>query len=114
MIYHLAKRSVWEASAAEGMYRGADADRADGFLHFSTAAQIEESAWKHRRGEADLVLLCVDENLLGAELVWEPSRGGALFPHLYGPLPATAVIAAPDLPIGADGRHIFPPLGSAG
>jgi uncharacterized protein (DUF952 family) len=114
MIYHLAKRSVWEASVADGMYRGAEADRADGFLHFSTAGQIEESAWKHRRGESDLVLLCVDESRLGEELAWEASRGGALFPHLYGPLPHTAVTAALPLPLGPDGRHVFPLLDSSG
>lgn len=110
MIYHLAKNAAWEASRDSGHYWGAEADRADGFLHFSTASQIEESAWKHRRGETDLVLLRVDESRLGSDLVWEPSRGGALFPHLYGSLPRDAVVAVDPLPVGEDGRHVFPSL----
>lgn len=110
MIFHLAKHAAWDEASREGVYRGAASDRADGFLHFSTAEQIVESAEKHRAGEPDLVLLSVDETALGAALVWEPSRGGALFPHLYGDLPVEAVRDATVLTLDSQGRHVFPDL----
>lgn len=108
MIYHLAKQNEWNKAQSAGVYRGSDADRADGFLHFSTASQIAESARRHRAGEADLVLLMVEDSGLGDILVWETSRGGKLFPHLYGDLPLAAVTAATPLPLGPDGEHVFP------
>lgn len=110
MIYHLAKQSAWAAARASGTYRGTEADRADGFLHFSKAGQIAESARKHRAGEADLVLLQVAEDSLGDALVWEESRGGQLFPHLYGDLDVAAVLSARPLPLDGDGLHVFPEL----
>ena len=110
MIYHLAKQTAWSAAQTSGSYHGTDSDRADGFLHLSTSAQIRESARKHRAGEADLILLAVDETQLGPTLVWEASRGGALFPHLYSDLPVSAVISATPLPLDAQGVHIFPDL----
>ena len=112
-IYHMCRREEWATAQASGRYVGSTQDTADGFIHFSTAAQVRESAAKHRAGQSGLVLLAVDAELLGAALRWEPSRGGALFPHLYGPLPLAAVIAAHDLPLGSDGRHVFPPLDAA-
>jgi len=111
-IYHMCRRGEWEAAEARGSYRGSSQDEADGFIHFSTAAQVRESARKHRAGQSDLVLLTVDAGRLGPALRWEPSRGGALFPHLYGPLPLAAVTRTDPLPLGADGTHVFPPLGS--
>ena len=93
---------------AAGLYRGSSQDAADGFIHFSTAEQIRESARKHRAGQADLVLVTVDAAKLGALLKWEPSRGGALFPHLYGALPLEAVIRVEPLPLGPAGTHSFP------
>ncbi len=96
-----------EALAA-GLYRGADADRADGFLHFSAAGQVRESARRHRAGMPDLVLLCVDAARLGAALAWETSRGGESFPHLYGALPLSAVLSVDALELGPDRRHLFP------
>ena len=109
-IYHMCRRHEWRAAQAAGRYEGSSQDRADGFIHFSTAAQVEASAAKHRAGQDGLVLLVVDPARLGAALRWEPARGGALFPHLYGPLPLAAVLRVDDLPLGADGRHLFPPL----
>ena len=100
----------WQAAEAAGAYRGSSQDAADGFIHFSTAAQIVESAARHRAGQDGLVLLAVDARRLGGALRWEASRGGQLFPHLYGPLPLDAVIETRPLPLGADGRHVFPPL----
>jgi uncharacterized protein (DUF952 family) len=108
-IYHMCKLAEWQAAQATGAYPGSSQDAADGFIHFSTAAQVKESAAKHRAGQDGLILLEVDAGLLGAALKWEPSRGGHLFPHLYGPLPVAAVVKAHDLPL-VDGTHRFPPL----
>ncbi len=109
-IFHMCRSAEWAAAQAEGRYHGSSQDRADGFIHFSTRAQIVESAAKHRTGQDGLVLLRVDPVLLGATLKWEASRGGLLFPHLYGALPVSAVLQVDDLPLGTDGRHRFPPL----
>lgn len=111
-IYHICRRGEWEAALAAGRYDGSSQDRADDFIHFSTAAQVAASAAKHRAGQAGLVLLAVDADALGAALRWEPARGGALFPHLYGPLPPEAVRRTEELLLGPDGRHLFPPLDS--
>lgn len=103
LIYHMCRRPEWELAMESGVYPGSAQDRADGFIHFSTAAQLPESARRHRSGQPGLVLLTVDANALGAALRWEPSRGGALFPHLYGALPVSAVRSIDDLPLGSDG-----------
>ena len=108
-IYHICRREEW-AAVAGGLYHGSSQDRSDGFIHFSSAAQVVESAARHRAGQSGLVLLTVDPRPLGERLKWEPSRGGLLFPHLYGPLPGEAVLRVDELPLGADGRHVFPPL----
>ncbi|MBP5856292.1 DUF952 domain-containing protein [Marivibrio halodurans] len=108
-IYHLAKADAWAQALAERRYEGVAADRADGFLHFSTAEQIAESARRHRAGEPDLMLLTVDPARLDPDtLKWETSRGGKLFPHIYGTVPLEAVVSLDPLPLGADGVHIFP------
>jgi uncharacterized protein (DUF952 family) len=110
LIYHMCRAEEWRRAASTGSYDGSSQDAADGFIHFSTAAQIVESAAKHRAGQSGLVLLTVDAEALGDALKWEPSRGGALFPHLYGALPLGAVRRVDDVPLGADGRHVFPVL----
>lgn len=107
-IYHMCRREEWQAAQAAGRYAGSSQDKADGFIHFSTAAQIVGSAARHRAGQSGLVLLEVEARGLGPALRWEASRGGALFPHLYGELPVAAVSRVADLPLGPDGRHIFP------
>lgn len=107
-IFHICREDEWRAALASGVYRGSSQDAADGFIHFSAADQVAASAAKHRAGQDGLVLLTVDADMLGAALRWEPSRGGALFPHLYGPLPVAAVLRADLLPLGPDGRHVFP------
>lgn len=107
-IYHLAYEDSWRSAALNGDYQGTTDDRRDGFLHFSTAAQVAESARRHRAGRRDILLIAVDPVLLGSALKWEPSRGGDLFPHLYGTLPMQAVLSAEPLPLGSDGLHIFP------
>ena len=110
VIYHMCPAELWEAAVAAGSYHGTEDDRRDGFIHFSTAAQLRESARRHRAGQSGLVLVTVEAARLGERLRWEPSRGGALFPHLYGPLlPHEAAQVLP-LPLGPDGLHLFPPL----
>lgn len=107
-IYHLADADRFEAARTAGFYEGTAADRADGFIHFSTAATVRESAAKHRAGQPNLLLLAVDPLALGADLKWEAARGGLLFPHLYGTLPVSAVLSATPLPLDAEGMHVFP------
>jgi uncharacterized protein (DUF952 family) len=106
-IYKILRRPEWDAFKAAGETAGAPVDLADGYIHFSTAAQVAETAAKHFAAESDLVLVAVDPDRLGAALRWEPSRGGQLFPHLYRPLRMTDVLWDKSLPLGASG-HIFP------
>lgn len=108
-IFHMCRAEEWAAAVASGRYAGSSQDLADGFIHFSTAAQLPVSAAKHRAGQAGLVLLTVDPDGVAAGLRWEPSRGGALFPHVYGGLPVAAVVRVDPLPLGADGLHVLPP-----
>ena len=108
MIYHMCRADEWAAAVASGSYRGSSQDLADGFIHFSTAAQIVESARRHRAGQAGLLLVAVEAARLGERLKWEPSRGGDLFPHLYGPLDPAESASVRALPLGADGLHVFP------
>ncbi|MGU9980828.1 DUF952 domain-containing protein [Phreatobacter sp. HK31-P] len=109
-IYKISPREAWQQAEAAGRFTGAPVDVADGYIHFSTAAQARETAAKHFTGQADLVLVAVDADALGAALAWEPSRGGALFPHLYADLPMAAVRWVKPLPLGADGVHLFPAM----
>lgn len=108
VIYKICPADLWRAAERDGVFRGAPVDVADGFIHFSTAAQVVETAAKHFAGQADLVLVRVRAESLGAALKWEPSRGGALFPHLYAPLQLRDVRKVEPLPLGTDGRHLFP------
>ena len=110
LIYHMCRRAEWQQACTRGTYLGSSQDAKDGFIHFSTAEQLPESARKHRAGQTNLVLLAVDPTLLGTALRWEASRGGALFPHLYGTLPVTDVHWVRDLPLGADTVHILAAL----
>ena len=107
-IYKICTASEWREAEHAGRYRGSAIDRQDGFIHFSTAEQAAETAAKHFAGQRELVLVSVEAEALGARLKWEPSRGGALFPHLYGDVDLTAVRKVEPLPLGADGRHVFP------
>jgi uncharacterized protein (DUF952 family) len=108
LIYKICDRPLWAVAERTGGFRGAPVDERDGFIHFSTAAQVAETAARHFADVDDLVLVAVDAGALGEALRWEPSRGGALFPHLYGVLPMTAVRWVKPLPLGPDGRHVFP------
>ena len=107
LIFKIVSTEDWRAAEAAGAFVGASVDRADGYIHFSTASQAPETAAKWFEGRDDLILAAVDAEALGGDLRWEPSRGGALFPHLYAPLSMRAVIWSRPLSLGPDGRHIF-------
>ena len=107
IVYKIVAAVEWREAETAGVFAGAAIDRADGFIHFSTAEQAPETAAKWFAGRDDLTLAAVDAEALGAGLRWEPSRGGALFPHLYAPLPMSAVVWSRPLPLGMDGRHVF-------
>lgn len=110
MIYHMCPAETWASAVAAGHYTGTADDQRDGFIHFSTAEQIAESARRHRAGQSGLLLIAVDPGRLGERLRWEQSRGGAVFPHVYGPLYPHEIVSAEPLPLSRDGEHIFPPL----
>ena len=110
LVYKICPAAPWREAERDGVFRGSEVDRRDGFIHFSTAAQVAETAAKHFAGVDGLLLVSVDADRLGERLKWEPSRGGALFPHLYGELPLTAVVRVEPLPLGPDGRHYLPQL----
>lgn len=109
-IYKICPEALWRNAENTGMFSGSGIDVSDGYIHFSTADQAVETATKHFVGQHDLVLVAIDAGRLGEALRWEPSRGGALFPHLYAPLELSAVKWVKPLPLGADGRHDFPDL----
>ena len=111
-IYKILPRAEWAAAEAAGRFEGSAVDHADGFIHFSTAAQAGETARRYFAGLADLVVLEVEAADLGAALRWEPSRGGDLFPHLYDPLSVSQVRAVHAAPLGPDGVPVLGDLPS--
>lgn len=112
MIYKICERKAWLAAEHHGEFRGSQADAADGFIHLSTAAQLAGTAAKHFAGATDLLLVAVDAGALGQALKWEPSRGGDLFPHLYGPLALDAVRWTRPLADEVNGHRAMPELPS--
>jgi len=110
MIYKICDTAQWREAERLQLFRGAGIDAQDGYIHFSSADQVADTAGKHFAGMADLVLVAVDAQALGTALKWEPARGGALFPHLYGVMPLSAVCWVKPLPLAADGRHVIPEL----
>jgi uncharacterized protein (DUF952 family) len=109
-IFKICTAAIWREFEASGRFAGAPIDLTDGYIHFSTAEQVVETAAKHFSAQTDLWLIAVDPALLGDALRHEVSRGGALFPHLYAPLTIDAVIWAKPMPLDADGKHVFPRL----
>lgn len=107
LIYKIFRAPEWAELEAKGETLGAPIDIADGYVHFSTAQQAAETAAKHFAGVEGLVLLALDADALGDALIWEPSRGGALFPHLYRPLRSTDILWSAPLPL-VEGLHQFP------
>lgn len=108
MIFKILERGDWLAACSDGSYRGSADDLRDGFIHLSAADQARETAAKYFKGIADLVIVAIDETRLGDALVWEPSRRGALFPHLYGVLPTAHALWVRPLPLDDSGVPIFP------
>ena len=106
-LYKICPQELWRGAETAGRFDGSPIDRADGFIHFSTAGQVAETASRHFAGQEGLLLVAVDAAALGDALTYEPSRGGALFPHLYASLPLSAVRWVRPLPLGPDGRHVF-------
>jgi len=109
-IYKIVREAEWRASEAQGHFSGSAVDVKDGFMHFSTCEQLHETVERHFAGQDDLLLLAVDAQGLGEALKWEPSRGGALFPHLYAGLALADVKWEAALPLDEAGRHVFPKL----
>ena len=107
LIYKILPRAEWTAAQASGVFAGSGIDVADGYIHFSTALQVDETARKYFSGQADLVVLAIETEGLAGDLRWEPSRGGDLFPHLYGTLDAAQVIGVTRAPLGTDGVPIL-------
>ncbi|EAU43207.1 hypothetical protein FP2506_10196 [Fulvimarina pelagi HTCC2506] len=107
-IYKILTHEEWNAFASAGRFEGAAVDLRDGYIHFSTADQVRETAAKHFSGQDELRLVAIDPNVLGNALKWEPSRGGALFPHLYAALSIDAVLWERPLTLDDNGRHVFP------
>jgi len=110
LVYKVMDEDEWAEAVALGAYPGSAADVRDGFIHLSAADQVTETARRHFAGRDDLVLVAFEAEDLGEALKWEPSRGGALFPHLYGPLPTAASLEVRYLPLGADGAPDPGPL----
>ena len=108
IVYKVMNRAAFTEAKAKGSFDGSAADRRDGFIHLSSADQLEGTLAKHFAGQKDLVLLAVEAARLGGRLGWEPSRGGAFFPHLYGALDFDALIWEEPLELGADGCHRLP------
>jgi uncharacterized protein (DUF952 family) len=109
-IYKICSASAWREAERQGVYRGSAADLRDGFIHFSTALQVAETAKKHFFGQTGLFLIAVDADALGESLRWETSRNDEKFPHLYGELDLGAVAAVLDMPARSDGTHVIPEL----
>jgi uncharacterized protein (DUF952 family) len=110
IIYKICPDFLWREAEKAGSFHGAPVDIQDGYLHFSTAEQVRETAARHFAGQENLLLIAIDADSLGEALRYEPSRGGDLFPHLYASLNLSAVLWVKPLPLGANGQHSFPDL----
>ncbi len=110
VVYKIVPDTLWQQARQTGVFHGAAIDLTDGFIHFSTAKQARETAVRHFAGQEGLLLVAIDGDALGDKLVFEPSRGGDLFPHLYAPLSLSAVLWEKPLPLGSDGAHVFPEI----
>jgi uncharacterized protein (DUF952 family) len=109
-IYKICPASAWREAERQGVFRGSPIDLRDGFIHFSTASQVNETARKHFAGQAGLFLIAVDADALGDALRWERSRNDELFPHLYGELDLGAVTSVLSMHTRPDGFHDMPEL----
>ncbi len=108
LVYKVLPRTDWDVACRSGSYAGSADDLRDGFIHLSAVHQLAGTLAKHFSGVSDLVLVAFDPVSLGPDLRWEPSRGGDLFPHLFGPLPCATALATRDLALRADGVPVLP------
>ncbi len=108
IIYKICTQIEWEKAQTLGLFVGSEDDLRDGFIHFSTAEQIAGTLAKHFTGQVGLILMAVDASAFGSQLKWEPSRDGALFPHLYGVLPLEKVMSVQDVLNSKEGHHVVP------
>lgn len=106
-IYKIVPAKLWRQAESDGTFNGAGIDLVDGFIHLSTGEQVAKTAQLYFAGVEDLLLVAVDAHALGDALVFEPSRDGALFPHLYGALELSSVVSATPMPIGPDDNHVI-------
>lgn len=107
-IYKVVSETEWQLAEQDGVFKGAAIDLADGYIHFSTKEQVLETVEKHFKGKDELMLIRFASEQFGELLRWEPSRGGALFPHLYAELPCHAAEQRWKLAMNEDGSHEFP------
>jgi uncharacterized protein (DUF952 family) len=107
-VYKVCGRAEWEAARARGAYEGSPDDARDGFIHLSTAEQLAGTLAKHFAGRDDLLLIAFEAAKMGPSLKWEASRGGALFPHFYGPLDVSAALSVEPLARNSEGLHVLP------
>lgn len=108
MIYKICDEQLWRDAESAGVFRGAEIDLQDGYIHFSSASQVKATAAKHFGGRSNLLIIAVDEESLGEYLKWEVSRDGQKFPHLYANLPTSGIAWCKPLPLLKDGTHQFP------
>ncbi|WP_299479751.1 DUF952 domain-containing protein [uncultured Roseibium sp.] len=111
LIFKIVPKSMWQQAVEAGVFAGAPIDLTDGFIHFSTAEQVRETASKHFNGQHDLLLAAFEAESFSENLKWEPSRGDALFPHLYATLDPATALWVKELPVSSEGGHVFPELG---
>ncbi|ASP36413.1 DUF952 domain-containing protein [Labrenzia sp. VG12] len=110
LIFKIVPETLWQEALDRKAFQGAPVDLADGFIHFSDPDQVKETAAKHFAGQQDLLLVAFEADGFGDKLKWEPSRGGALFPHLYATFDPAVALWVKDLPLAEDGTHVFPEL----
>ncbi|TKT56185.1 DUF952 domain-containing protein [Rhizobium sp. LC145] len=110
IVYKIVPEMLWQEARQKGVFEGAEIDLRDGYIHFSTSSQARETARLHFSGATGLLLVAIEGDRLGEALKFEPSRGGDLFPHLYGNLPLSAVLWEMPLRLGVDGQHAFPEI----
>ncbi|MCP4320196.1 MAG: DUF952 domain-containing protein [Hyphomicrobiales bacterium] len=110
LIYKIVPQELWRTAESRGAFEGAAIDLQDGFIHFSTADQVADTAALHFSGQSDLLLVAVDGATLGDALRYEQSRGSDLFPHLYGLMPMECVLWVKPMPLGDNNKHILPDL----
>lgn len=108
IVFKICAADAWRAAQRDGGYKGSAVDLEDGYIHLSSAAQVEETARKHFSGQTDLVVVAFDSEALGGKLAWEPSRGGALFPHYYGILDPELALWSEPMPLDGAGIPMVP------